>query len=326
MYLIVVFLCATFSTFQFSIAADVASNVATRTCDECGTEQVKLSRCNRCKEAKYCDATCQKAAWSRHKAFCKPKIVTPAAPLTPPVARRQIDDFWLGTIDAIAQPELFQLYQVYQQGRVQIPSETTVDDTIVRPIVDNYLVARGSELKILIVGCGKAPYAWTPIMNTENNTWKNMGPTGDHTHADALTLAEDARVLPQILMDFLKDLPDSMREKFDEVYFEMLPPDILGNKKIYENAYAALKPGGLLVLDLRVRRLQAQVSTVYFMSPFELVKPANTSDEGDNRRENLLESSLSKLGFTEIHIATVPENIYNGRLNENQIFARKPRP
>ena len=45
-------------------------------CDNCGKNESllrgkELKRCQRCKVAFYCDRSCQKAAWKRHKKICK---------------------------------------------------------------------------------------------------------------------------------------------------------------------------------------------------------------------------------------------------------------
>jgi len=39
-------------------------------CSHCGTQRAALKRCSRCKQASYCGAECQNAAWKGHKKRC----------------------------------------------------------------------------------------------------------------------------------------------------------------------------------------------------------------------------------------------------------------
>jgi len=39
-------------------------------CSHCGTQRAALQRCSRCKQASYCGAECQNAAWKGHKKLC----------------------------------------------------------------------------------------------------------------------------------------------------------------------------------------------------------------------------------------------------------------
>ena len=39
-------------------------------CSQCGKQRAALKRCSRCKEASYCGAECQRAAWKGHKKKC----------------------------------------------------------------------------------------------------------------------------------------------------------------------------------------------------------------------------------------------------------------
>jgi hypothetical protein len=43
-------------------------------CAHCGKEGVGFKRCSRCKQASYCGAVCQNAAWKRHKKNCAPPV------------------------------------------------------------------------------------------------------------------------------------------------------------------------------------------------------------------------------------------------------------
>jgi hypothetical protein len=43
-----------------------------RHCSLCGTAGRGLLRCSRCKSAWYCNASCQKRGWNKHKPDCKP--------------------------------------------------------------------------------------------------------------------------------------------------------------------------------------------------------------------------------------------------------------
>jgi hypothetical protein len=40
-------------------------------CHHCGKDDVKMRACSGCEKAHYCDATCQKADWKKHKKECK---------------------------------------------------------------------------------------------------------------------------------------------------------------------------------------------------------------------------------------------------------------
>jgi len=48
----------------------------TKKCDVCKTATTKA--CARCKTSYFCSAECQKAAWKKHKKFCKPPATPPA--------------------------------------------------------------------------------------------------------------------------------------------------------------------------------------------------------------------------------------------------------
>ena len=39
-------------------------------CSHCGKQRAALKRCSRCKQASYCGAGCQNAAWKGHKTTC----------------------------------------------------------------------------------------------------------------------------------------------------------------------------------------------------------------------------------------------------------------
>ena len=41
-------------------------------CANCGRVDLALKKCVRCKQASYCGAECQKAAWKQHKKACEP--------------------------------------------------------------------------------------------------------------------------------------------------------------------------------------------------------------------------------------------------------------
>jgi hypothetical protein len=43
-------------------------------CANCGTQELALKRCARCKKVSFCGAECQKAAWRGHKIACVPPL------------------------------------------------------------------------------------------------------------------------------------------------------------------------------------------------------------------------------------------------------------
>jgi hypothetical protein len=45
-------------------------------CAHCGKQGTALNRCSTCKHVWYCGATCQNAAWKRHKKACAPPLST----------------------------------------------------------------------------------------------------------------------------------------------------------------------------------------------------------------------------------------------------------
>jgi hypothetical protein len=44
------------------------------TCSHCGKRGAALKLCSRCKQASYCGAECQNAAWKKHKKTCAPPL------------------------------------------------------------------------------------------------------------------------------------------------------------------------------------------------------------------------------------------------------------
>ncbi|XP_022600145.1 histone-lysine N-methyltransferase SMYD3 [Seriola dumerili] len=53
------------------LACCVSNRLARDVCHRCFTRRETLLRCSQCKTARYCNATCQKQAWSSHKRECK---------------------------------------------------------------------------------------------------------------------------------------------------------------------------------------------------------------------------------------------------------------
>ena len=49
------------------------------TCSQCGKQGTGFKRCSICKDASYCGAECQKAAWKKHKKTCKKPMALAAA-------------------------------------------------------------------------------------------------------------------------------------------------------------------------------------------------------------------------------------------------------
>ena len=48
-------------------------------CCQCRSTQRSMLTCSRCRNATYCSEECQKMAWPKHKAFCKPPAKIPAS-------------------------------------------------------------------------------------------------------------------------------------------------------------------------------------------------------------------------------------------------------
>ncbi|XP_062379810.1 histone-lysine N-methyltransferase SMYD3 [Sardina pilchardus] len=53
------------------LACCVSKKHLATACHNCFTRAESLLRCSRCKTARYCNATCQKEAWSKHKGECR---------------------------------------------------------------------------------------------------------------------------------------------------------------------------------------------------------------------------------------------------------------
>ncbi|KAM9817541.1 histone-lysine N-methyltransferase SMYD3 [Neosynchiropus ocellatus] len=70
------------------LACCVSTRESARVCHHCFTRRETLSRCSSCKSARYCNVTCQKRAWPRHKRECRclrgllPRVPTDAVRLT----------------------------------------------------------------------------------------------------------------------------------------------------------------------------------------------------------------------------------------------------
>lgn len=327
----VIFLFLLFcNTIQTVHAAEINQNCVKKgVCHYCKKESDNLQICAKCKSAKYCGRGCQKLAWPTHKLTCTaPASATNSKPV---VAKPQslVEDFWLGDVES---PVVQVSLEKFKKLRPSMPANTHVPNDGIEEIVNQYITARGENPKILIVGCGKYPYRWTPTLNSINNEWQKTGKDGDHTHKDALTIAEDAACEPQIVLDFLMDLPTCMSDRFDEVYFEKLPPGLLAHEKIYINALAALRKGGLLVVDFQLRQSYIGEAGVVTISPFEQIKseeykfncPDHIQNGAIKERFNIFAAAMVRLGFdSNIELKTVKNNKYNHRAIQTQVSVRK---
>ncbi|KAI1134540.1 hypothetical protein F5Y05DRAFT_208660 [Hypoxylon sp. FL0543] len=45
--------------------------MVSKICFSCGTNDVELHKCNRCKMARYCSKRCQREDWTIHKRVCE---------------------------------------------------------------------------------------------------------------------------------------------------------------------------------------------------------------------------------------------------------------
>jgi len=55
---------------NFACPSEICLVVKAMSCSQCGKQRKALKRCSRCKQASYCSAGCQIAAWKGHKKTC----------------------------------------------------------------------------------------------------------------------------------------------------------------------------------------------------------------------------------------------------------------
>ena len=118
--------------------------------------------------------------------------------------------------------------------------------------IKSYLASHPDQ-RTLIGGCGEDPFAWTEL-DKRNNHWRAQQHSnpGNHKHIGCVTCAEDPNVKPNILLDLTKPVLECMKGRFDVVYFENLPPEVLGIMQLWKNAYELLVPGGKLFFDYKL--------------------------------------------------------------------------
>lgn len=61
---------------MFGVSSSEGTQQAYKICGECGKTDEKLLRCGKCKSEWYCDVTCQKKAWPKHKQVCQVQVKT----------------------------------------------------------------------------------------------------------------------------------------------------------------------------------------------------------------------------------------------------------
>lgn len=209
--------------------------------------------------------------------------------------------------------------------------------------LSNLIQSRPND-KTLIVGCGKHPFKWEEI-ESDLNGWRSLEGTelaGDHSHPGAFTLAEDPKIEPDILFDFTQKLPDILHGCFDNVYLEVLPPLLLGQKIIWKNAYKALAQGRKLISEFQIAiRFQPDIQKAKLdnINPFimiagkrelrkeqELGFPLHLITQAYLNKDQKVRvrKMLNDIGFSEITFEDWDENPFNKRIKiTSMIVARK---
>lgn len=287
---------------------------AVSTCDQVGDKF-----CAKCKSAHYCGREHQQTHWGIHKKSCQNPFPS----------------------------EEMAIAQLLISRPIPVPVKAMQAERLT-DLMEAYVKSRGDLPKILIVGCGKKPYDWQEG-KSDVNYWRDSHESnfGDHTHADAFTVAEHENVQPNGLWDWLNPIPKKIDGWFDVVYFEKLPPRVLAQNIVFENALKALKKGGSLEIDMQTTFISyIGVDRVFFFTPFEMILPTSLTDMIKNptidqgmqakakHREEFakivnspepLKALLGKHGFTNISLVDRENNPYNGRTKKSKTgFAKKP--
>ena len=112
-----------------------------------------------------------------------------------------------------------------------------------------------SYIKTLVVGCGRTPFEWKE-KSTSVNAWRQLQGTsnqGNHEHKGAFRMAESKDVNPDILFDITVDIPAEWHNRFETIYLEKLPIDVLENPKTFLNCFQMLTDGGEIHFDVSKR-------------------------------------------------------------------------
>lgn len=210
--------------------------------------------CSRCKQARYCGKEHQKEDWAKHKTLCQ-------APTE---------------MSAIPKPKTSFEHKESQSSAPKAIGTAQGQREALCSSAKKYLSRH--ERKILIVGCGKYPYRWQKSVDPLLNDWRATEHTdpGEHNHTYAFTIAEDDAVEPDGLWDWQSPIPEELHNKFQIVYLENLPPDVLSEDMAFQNAYHALIPGGDLLFDLQQNLLYCDdlKEVVWVKAPFKAKIPS----------------------------------------------------
>lgn len=112
-----------------------------------------------------------------------------------------------------------------------------------------------SYIKTLVVGCGRTPFEWKE-KSTSVNAWRQLQGTsnqGNHEHKGAFRMAESKDVNPDILFDITADIPAEWHNRFETIYLEKLPIDVLENPKTFLNCFQMLTDDGEIHFDVSKR-------------------------------------------------------------------------
>ena len=170
--------------------------------------------------------------------------------------------------------------------------------------IKSYLDAHPDH-RTFIGGCGKDPFAWREAA-IGNNKWREQQHSnpGDHKHISCVTCAEDPKVKPHILHDLTKPISEDMKGRFDLVYYENLPPVVLGNEQLWKNAFDLLAPGGKLVFDHKARYYLGESETPRAIlrlddqNPFIMYYEYNQ----ESQQPHILARKLKETGVTPFHV------------------------
>ena len=209
------------------------------------------------------------------------------------------------------------------------------------PVIPNLeALLREHPSKILIVGCGKYPERWQS--STGVKAEPSLEGSGDHTHKGCITLAEDSNIEPHIVHDWTQPIPKALHEKFQQVYLEHLPFNVLNERICMQNLFDALAPGGIGYIDLVTNHFQEGEGSDHInqAGPFTLPSEESLLNEGKMtieedgsitmtgtyQKEVLgeIKAFMNQFGFSNVLTTLLPINPFNGRAMDPVIIVKKP--